>query len=132
MARSDTEPPTRTHPVILIIDDDEYVHGTLEAALRTFAPRILRAATAAEGIELARTESPDLAVVDLGLPDEDGYALTRRLRQEPDLTAMRIVILTGYVPDELAAATAGADAILAKPFRLSDFLAVIERQLVPS
>jgi len=116
-------------PVILVVDDDDYVHSTLSAALRGLHPEILRAKTAAEGLALAMERRPDLAILDVGLPDQDGYALTRALRDERDLADLRICILTGYLPDEHRARDAGADAIIGKPFRLHEFLAVVRTQL---
>src|SRR5438045_55369 len=116
----------RAAPVILVVDDDDYVHGALEAALRSLRPTIVRATSAAEGLERARAERPDLAIVDLGLPDQDGYSLTRSLRAEPDLAHLRILILTGHEPDQATALAAGADAIMSKPFRLHEFLARVE------
>jgi len=114
---------------ILVVDDDEYVGVALRAALRSLRANIVRAATAAEGLGLARSQKPDLAIVDLGLPDADGYQLTRWLRGEPGLDQLRILIVTGHLPDERAARDAGADGILGKPFSLHEFLEVVEHQL---
>jgi DNA-binding response OmpR family regulator len=112
--------------VILVVDDDEYVHDALAAALRSLKPDIVRATTAAAGLRLAIEHEPDLAIIDLGLPDADGYSLTRRIRAVAELRETRILILTGRLPDSDAALVAGADAILAKPFKLNEFLATIE------
>jgi two-component system KDP operon response regulator KdpE len=119
----------RTSPVILVVDDDDYVHSTLAAALRGLRPELVRAATAASGLEQALERRPDLAIVDLGLPDRDGYSLTRDMRARPELASLRICILTGYAPDEAMARDAGADAIIGKPFRLQEFLDTIRGQL---
>jgi two-component system KDP operon response regulator KdpE len=120
---------SRATPVVLVVDDDEYVHDALTAALRSTRATIVRATTAAEGMDLARTRHPDLAIVDLGLPDADGYELTAELRSEPALAELRILILTGHTADEAAARSAGADGIIAKPFRLHDFLDIVGRNL---
>jgi two-component system KDP operon response regulator KdpE len=119
----------RAGPIILVVDDDEYVHTTLAAALRGLHPEIVRAATAAAGLQLALDRRPDLAIVDVGLPDLDGYALTRAMRSRPELADLRICILTGHMPDEALAREAGANAIIGKPFRLNEFLDVIRSQL---
>lgn len=116
-------------PVILVVDDDEYVHGAVAAALRTIRVTALFALTAAEGLSAARMHRPNLAIIDLGLPDADGYELTRALRAEESLHDMRVLILTGHLPDQAAARAAGADAILGKPFRLHAFLDVVGRHL---
>jgi two-component system KDP operon response regulator KdpE len=119
----------RAVPVILVVDDDEYVHSTLAAAMRGLRPEIIRAATAADGLELALDRRPDLAIVDVGLPDLDGYALVRALRSRPELVDLRICILTGHLPDEELAREAGANAIIGKPFRLNEFLDTVRGQL---
>jgi DNA-binding response OmpR family regulator len=113
----------------LIVDDDEYVHGALEAALRGLRVHLLTAHTAAEGEALALQYRPVLAIVDVGLPDRDGYQLTADLRRESSLGAMRVLILTGQSPDENAAARAGANSLIQKPFRLHNFLDVVRQQL---
>jgi two-component system response regulator DesR len=116
-------------PCVLIVDDDEYVHGALEAALRGLRVHLLTAHTAAEGEDLALQYRPLLAIVDVGLPDRDGYQLTADMRSDASLAAMRIVILTGQSPDENAARHAGANGLLQKPFRLHHFLDVVREQL---
>lgn len=116
-------------PTILIVDDDEYVHGALEAALRGLRIHLLMAATAAEGEMLASQHRPLLAIVDVGLPDKDGYELTASLRRNPALKDMRILILTGGLADEAAASDAGADGLILKPFRLHHFLEMVRAQL---
>jgi len=114
---------------VLIVDDDEYVHGALEAAMRGLRVHLLTAHTAAEGEALALQHHPLLAIVDVGLPDRDGYQLTADMRQESSLSSMRILILTGQSPDEIAATRAGADGLVQKPFRLHHFLDVVREQL---
>ncbi len=115
-------------PAVLVVDDDEYVHGALEAALRGLHLHLLTASTAAEGERLALLHEPALAIVDVGLPDADGYELTAHLRSA-GLTRTRVIILTGHSPDQAAAREAGADALLGKPFRLHVFLDLVRSQL---
>ncbi len=114
---------------MLIVDDDEYVHGALEAALRGLRVNLLMAHTAAEGEALALQHHPLLAIVDVGLPDRDGYRLTADLRRASSLGSMRILILTGGSPDEAAAHRAGANGLIQKPFRLHHFLDLVREQL---
>jgi DNA-binding response OmpR family regulator len=116
-------------PWVLIVDDDEYVHGALEAALRGLRVRLLTAHTAAEGEALALQHRPHLAIVDVGLPDRDGYRLTADMRAAPSLAGMRVLILTGQSPDLVAARNAGANDLILKPFRLHHFLDLVRKQL---
>ena len=120
---------SRRTPIILVIDDDEYVHSMLAAALRGLRAEIIQATTAARGLELALERRPDVAIIDVGLPDLDGYALTRALRAMTELASLRICILTGHLPYEALASEAGANAIIGKPFRVQEFLDIIRRQL---
>ena len=122
-------PALRAAPVILVVDDDEDVHSTLSAAMRGLRPDIIRAMTAADGLRLALERRPNLAIIDVGLPDLDGYALTRSMRARSELADLRICILTGHLPDRALADAAGANAILGKPFRLNEFLDVVRDQL---
>jgi DNA-binding response OmpR family regulator len=114
---------------VLIVDDDEYVHGALEAAMRGLRVHLLTAHTAAEGEALALQHRPVLAIVDVGLPDRNGYQLTADMRSMSSLSRMRILILTGQSPDEDAANDAGANGLIQKPFRLHHFLDVVREQL---
>jgi DNA-binding response OmpR family regulator len=117
--------------VILIVDDDDYVHGAVRAVLRRTQATVVRASTAAEGRAVARDTGADLAIVDVGLPDGDGYTLARLLKADAAPDDLRVIILTGHAPDESAASASHVDAIIAKPFRLHEFLATVERMLVP-
>jgi DNA-binding response OmpR family regulator len=127
--------PTAIHelsprsPAVLIVDDDEYVHGALVAALRGLRVRLLTADTAEEGERLALANSPVLAIVDVGLPDRNGYQLTADLRRVPSLLGMKVLILTGQSPDQEAAIRCGADGLIGKPFRLHAFLDIVREQL---
>lgn len=114
---------------VLIVDDDEYVLGTLEAALRGLRIHLLTARTAAEGEALALQHRPLLAIVDVGLPDRNGYRLAADLRMAPSLAGMRILILTGQSPDEAAARSSGVNGLVLKPFRLHQFLDLVRDQL---
>lgn len=122
-------PGDHGRPVILIVDDDDYVHGAVRAVLRRTQATVVRASTAAEGRALGREATPDLAIVDVGLPDGDGYELARLLKDDAPGADLRVIILTGHAPDESAATASHVDAIIAKPFRLHEFLATVERLL---
>ena len=115
--------------VVLVVDDDDYVHQTLTAALRGVKATIIRASTAAEGLAMARDRRPELAIVDVGLPDEDGYSLAKRMRADDSLAGLSILILTGRLPDEPAAREAGANGIIGKPFRLHELVDAVTAHL---
>jgi len=85
---------------------------------------------ASSGLDKLRTFQPEIALIDIGLPGVDGYALARMARQTPEARATYLVALTGYGQDEdrQRALAAGFDAHMTKPVdpaKLCDFL--IER-----
>jgi DNA-binding response OmpR family regulator len=97
--------------------------------MRGLRVHLLTAHTASEGEALALQYRPQLAIVDVGLPDRNGYQLTADMRQATCLAGMRVLILTGQSPDEAAANDAGANGLIQKPFRLHHFLDLVREQL---
>ena len=100
---------------ILVVDDDASVRGLVVRILRSWGhPVIGEAGSVAEALDRAEELRPDIALVDIGLPDGDGFTLTRRLRDKP--WAMRVVLFSSDAdPANVAAAhRAGAIAFLPK------------------
>ena len=101
---------------ILIIEDHDDAREALRALLELEGHRVEAAASGPRGVEIARQSRPDIALVDIGLPEVDGYEVARRLRT---LTPGRpyLIALTGYgQPDDVKRAhDAGFDAHLLKP-----------------
>jgi DNA-binding response OmpR family regulator len=116
-------------PVILLVDDDEYVRLTVRSVLRRSGSRIVEAATASEALELAVSEQPAIAIVDLGLPDLDGLYLVNELREKMAGATLRVIVLTGQHPGETEMHDAGVDALVLKPFRLAELRETVHAQL---
>jgi PAS domain S-box-containing protein len=106
-------PPRR----ILIVEDNPDAREALALLLESWGHRVEQAADGVTGFELARTTRPDVALVDVGLPGMDGYALARELRGMPDCASIRLIALTGYSRsrDRERGRAAGFDAYLVKP-----------------
>ena len=101
---------------ILIIEDHEDAREALRALLELEGHRVAAAGTGPRGVELAEQMRPDIALVDIGLPEVDGYEVARRLRALGP-PCPYLVALTGYgEPDDVKRAReAGFDAHLLKP-----------------
>ena len=114
---------------ILIIEDDERIGSTLLRALNSsgYAARWER--TGENGVSAAREQSPDLVLLDLGLPDGDGLDVCRRLHRSN--AALDIVMLTARDEeiDVVVGLDAGAVDYITKPFKLAELLARIRAQL---
>jgi two-component system, chemotaxis family, CheB/CheR fusion protein len=113
---------------ILVIEDNTDAREMLAIALRLAGHEVLEAATGADGIEIVRRHRPEIVLVDIGLPDIDGYEVARRLRQTAD-GRFRLIALTGYgqARDRALSRAAGFDAHLLKPLDPSTLEAAIEQ-----
>ena len=114
--------------VAVVVEDDEDIRELLSAVLGQSGFDVHEAADGREGVEAVREHDPAVVTVDLGLPDIDGYEVTRRLRQ---FTDAYVVMLTARVDeiDTLQGLDAGADDYVTKPFRPRELRARIEAML---
>lgn len=106
-------------PLLLVIEDEQPIRRFLRATLESQGYRVREAETARDGLLPARTQRPDLILLDLGLPDADGIEVTRKVRAE---SSVPIVVLSarGVEQDKIAALDAGADDYLTKPFGVGE------------
>jgi two-component system KDP operon response regulator KdpE len=113
-----------TGPLFLLIEDEPQMRRFVRASLTSRGYRLVEAATAREAMQIATSESPELILLDLGLPDGDGIELTRRFRE---WTRVPIIVISarGMEEDKVAALDAGADDYLTKPFGVNELLARI-------
>jgi len=109
---------------VLCIEDEPQIRRFLRASLATQGYRLLEAANGRQGLADAATRSPDVIILDLGLPDMDGLEVTRRIR---DVSTTPIIVLSarGQDRDKVNALDAGADDYLTKPFSVAELLARI-------
>lgn len=106
---------TEAQPLVLVVEDEPQMRRFLRASLDTQGFRVLEATTAKEAVELATGHAPDVILMDLGLPDEDGIALTRRIRGWSEVPIV-VISARGREDDKVEALDAGADDYLTKPF----------------
>ena len=113
---------------ILIIDDEVQIRKLLEITLNNNDYHTLEASTAKEGISTAVVHPPDLIILDLGLPDDDGQNVLRKLR-EWYLGAIIILSVRSTEEEIIKALDNGANDFLTKPFRTGELLARIRTAL---
>ncbi|MCF3946508.1 response regulator [Acidiphilium sp. AL] len=107
---------------ILVVDDETQIHRFLKPALEAAGYATLRAETGAEALRLAASASPDLVLLDLGLPDMDGHEVLTKLRE---FSAIPVIVLSARdrEAEKIAALDAGAHDYVEKPFALGELLA---------
>lgn len=103
---------------ILVVDDEAIVRLTVESLLADRNVELLFATNGKEGLELARQSLPDAILLDIMMPDMDGYEVCRQIRSIPELAEVPIIIITALDSraSRLAGLDAGADDFLTKPF----------------
>jgi len=109
-------------PVVLVIEDEPQMRRFLKTSLESRDYGLVEAVNAREGLSQATGRTPDVILLDLGLPDLDGIELTRRLR-EWSRTPIIVISARGREQDKIAALDAGADDYLTKPFGIGELLA---------
>lgn len=115
-------------PEILIIDDEPQIRKLLEITLQSNQYLVKEATTAREGLIMASNHPPDLVLLDLGLPDENGHIVLKKLRQ---WYTNPVIILSVEKSEEdiIRALDNGANDYLSKPFRTGELLARIRSAL---
>ena len=104
---------------ILVIDDEQSIQTIITISLEKFGGwQVLTASSAAEGLQVARSESLDAILLDVSMPNVDGYECFRNLRSHPDTQSIPVIFLTAKVlPRDLRRFNElGVDGMIAKPF----------------
>jgi two-component system, OmpR family, KDP operon response regulator KdpE len=116
-------------PVVLIVEDDQGIQDVLRFLAEANGMRVVAANTCDVAIREAESHRPDLAIVDLGLPDRDGIHLIRKIRASSQLP---IIVLSARTLEsqKRVALDAGADDFVAKPFSAPELLARMQALLL--
>ena len=103
---------------ILVIEDQEDNRAILRDLLTSAGFSVLEAVNGAEGVTKARSELPDLILMDIQMPVMDGYEATRRIKADAATASIPIIAVTSYAlsGDEVRAREAGCNGYVAKPF----------------
>jgi two-component system, cell cycle response regulator DivK len=117
---------------ILVVEDTEDNRQIIRDLLTSFDYELIEAVDGEEGVTMAQSHHPDLILMDIQLPLLDGYEATRRIKADPALRHIPIIVITSYAlsGDETKARAAGCDAYVAKPYSPRALLAMI-REYAP-
>jgi putative two-component system response regulator len=116
---------------ILVVDDEKSIRVVLGDILVSQGYAVLQAGSGAEALRVIRKEAPDVILLDIRMPDMDGLEVTRRIKSEPSLMHIPIIIVTGMddIRARIEALKLGADDFLVKPPHLAELSARV-RSLV--
>ena len=114
---------------ILIVEDEPGIASFVTKGLRAAGHQPTAVTTGADGLTHARTGGYDLMVLDIGLPDVDGFEVLRQLRGEGSVLPVIILTARTSVDDTVAGLEGGADDYMAKPFRFEELLARVRLRL---
>lgn len=112
---------------ILVVDDDKHIVRLLQSYLEQAGFHVLTASNGADALRTIRTERPDLVLLDLMLPDRDGWDITRTIRADAQLARLPVIMLTARVEDtdKIIGLELGADDYITKPFNPREVVARI-------
>ena len=117
-----------TGPRILVVDDEDQIRKFLRIALAAHGFVVGEAATAGKGVDMSATDSPDLIILDLGLPDLDGKEVIKRIREWSTVPIL-ILSVRQAEAEKIAALDAGANDYVVKPFAIGELLARVRALL---
>ena len=116
---------------ILVVEDHEDNRRIMRDLLMSSGYEVIEADTGEKGVTAAETYRPDLILMDVQLPGMDGYEATRRIKANPDLQKVPIIVVTSYAlsGDDVKAFEAGCDAYVTKPYSPRELLARVHEFL---
>jgi two-component system, OmpR family, response regulator RegX3 len=120
--------PAQRGTLVLIVEDEASISEPFARALTRLGFRTTVARTGAEAIDLASAREPDVVLLDLALPDQDGRDVCRRLRQRSEVPII-MVTASGALTDRVAGLEIGADDYVVKPFSVAEVVARIRAVL---
>ncbi|MFN7935684.1 MAG: response regulator [Bryobacteraceae bacterium] len=116
---------------ILIADDNAVSRELTRECLDGCGFALMEASNGREALHLLKTRRPDLALLDIQMPEMDGYAVIRAVRADPDLRGLPVIAITAFAMegDSQRAVSAGFDAYITKPIRIDALRQEIQRLL---
>ena len=119
---------------ILLVEDNLHNRRIFAGILTHYGYTVREAVNGAEAVEMARSVTPDLILMDLSLPVLDRWEATRRIKADPELRSIPIIALTAHAMsgDDARALEAGCDAYLSKPISPKKVVAAVQARLEPT
>jgi excisionase family DNA binding protein len=117
--------PSRPSPLVLIVDDDPRIREFVRVNLEIDGYSVREAGSAEEGLAALEAEPPDLILLDVMMPQVDGWEMLQRVRERHGVDSIQVIMFSGQVDDDGTdrAAERGAQAFLGKPFNPQDLVA---------
>ena len=112
----------QTAPRVLVIDDEAQIRRFLDIGLRAEGYQVMLAATGREGLGLAATQSPDVVILDIGLPDMEGHDVLREIRQWSEVPVLMLSVRDAE-NEKVRALDGGANDYVTKPFGIQELMA---------
>ena len=124
-------PLTERPPLVLVVDDHAEMREVFAEILRVQGFRVETAISGLDGVAKATITAPNLIIMDLAMPDMDGWEATRQLKASPGTKDVPILVLSAHGLDQYreAAAAAGCSAYLTKPLDPADLVREVRRLL---
>lgn len=116
---------------LLVVDDQEEMRSALNRTLRLEGFEISQAATGGRALELLNGAFFDLVLLDVHMPDMDGFSVLAKMRDKPESVTLPVIMITGAgdADSVLRGKTLGVSDYLVKPYRVAELLSRIERCL---
>jgi CheY-like chemotaxis protein len=112
---------------ILVIDDEADVRAFLTTLLQEMGYRTVTANNGLHGLDVAKSEKPDLITLDLAMPDQTGTEFYKRMSRDKDLSAIPIIVISGLAGRNLAVKS--PIAVFDKPIDAQEFIDVVQKAL---
>ena len=116
----------RSAPMVLVVDDEENISYLVASALKLEGHEVLTAASGAEAVAIVAQQAPDLVVLDVMLPDFDGYEVLRRIRNGGFHGPVLFLTARDTTEDRVRGLKAGGDDYIVKPFALAELVARVQ------
>lgn len=119
------------HRKILVVDDEKDIVRLEQTGLKSEGYEVVTASTGREALEKVFFEKPDLILLDVMLPEIDGFEVLKRLRENPETAAIPVIMLTAKSEeaDVVKGWKSGADLYITKPFELEELMETVQRIL---